>query len=1038
MKKILIILTLALMIMGNVSVYAEEQGGIEIYVSPTGSATGDGTIQNPYRNLSSAITNALQLKDASEVTVILRGGRYYINNSLDFIGLGEKIKKFTLKGYEGEEAVISGGLEIDFKKQAKLVTDKETLSKIPDRARGKVYAVDLSDYRIDNYGSFGYQSWVGETIIHYKDRVALYYDSKRLTLARYPNFKWGITGNVTTEGDATAFVYDDKEIKNWVGCENAIVGYPSSHGYLYYFEKLISVDAEAKKIYIEKNSTIGPGRRWYIYNTLATLDIPGEYYIDDETETLYMIPPFENMDGNLEISALHTPMIRVTSSENVSFRNITLENTVEMAVSVVNSNNITFDGCTVRNVSGDGISITGTSSNVVVENSEIYNLGFNGIILGGACDLENLTPNGNVVRNCDIHNYALTSICNDAYAIKFDMNSLGGRVENNRIHDGPAIAVIYTTYMPYMGYNEVYNVGREILDNSAFYAGRRTWLRGSVAENNLFYDIHPFEGASGSHVYCLYADDYHAAVTFRNNIMYDCEYAMLLGGGSDNVVENNLMIDCGGSILYDNRGENWAKGSFLANVLESVTEVWKYDSFKERWPELNDYFDPNALWVGIPQRNVIKNNISLNSMESNINTRVIEFASEYKNNVSAKVGEYELKDPENHDFTILEGSKVLEEVPEFKQISTENIGMKNEAKRRDFRLIYPQNGQKNVEASKVEFNWEESDGHDYYRLIVAVDPKFEGIVIDEEVRENYYVTDKLKYNNIKYYWKVETVQKSKSDHTIPSESGVYTFTTKKEESRDDEALLNLVNSIDGKYENVAEGENAGEYQAGAVAELKPYVENAKKLMANSNTKQREIKKTHTKLSEAIQKFDNKINYNVTGIEEMLADKENWATNSESKPVTFTEDGGVYNPNDTNTGYKGKMIPKTDILKFKGKFDMTTWNGFGLNSDDPVANCWETTGYAILMKRDIFELQRYGSIGQNGILKIYTNEDIILNDIWYDIEVGTINTYDGVRIIFKVDGETIIDYFDKGAEAVNQEGYFAIYTSGESPIEIKPN
>lgn len=177
--------------------------------------------------------------------------------------------------------------------------------------------------------------------------------------------------------------------------------------------------------------------------------------------------------------------------------------------------------------------------------------------------------------------------------------------------------------------------------------------------------------------------------------------------------------------------------------------------------------------------------------------------------------------------------------------------------------------------------------------------------------------------------------------------------------------------------------------------------------------------------------------NVVGIKEMVADKGNWATNKADKPVTFTVEG-IYNPNSTNTGYSGKTIPGTDILKFKGKFDMTNWNGFGLNAANATSACYNTTGYAILMKRDIFELQRYGSIGQNGIIKFYTNEDIILNDIWYDIEIGTVNTYDGIRIILKVDGETIIDYIDKGVEAVKQEGYFAIYTSGESPIEIKPN
>ena len=111
-------------------IYAEndktdESDPIELYVSPEGSDEGQGTIDEPLATVSAVRDMLRKLKNnnssVSEAVVYLREGVYIQEDTLEFGAEDSGSKDFpiTYKAYNGETAVIDGGITLsseDFKR----------------------------------------------------------------------------------------------------------------------------------------------------------------------------------------------------------------------------------------------------------------------------------------------------------------------------------------------------------------------------------------------------------------------------------------------------------------------------------------------------------------------------------------------------------------------------------------------------------------------------------------------------------------------------------------------------------------------------------------------------------------------------------------------------------------------------------------------------------------------------------------------------------------------------------------------------------
>jgi hypothetical protein len=153
------------------------------------------------------------------------------------------------------------------------------------------------------------------------------------------------------------------------------------------------------------------------------------------------------------------------------------------------------------------------------------------------------------------------------------------------------------------------------------------------------------------------------------NVFYKVKNPIFIGGGRDNTIENNIIVDCKNSINFDERGLTWNLDQLYTNLkkvpYESTISTNKY-------PQLKDLFkDGNP---GIPNKNVIENNVLYKTKTPSISNYVIKYGV-VNNNIL-----YDL-DPgfvnlDKMDFSLNKDSLIFKEMRDFKNIPFEKMGKK--------------------------------------------------------------------------------------------------------------------------------------------------------------------------------------------------------------------------------------------------------------------------------------------------------------------------------------------------------------------------
>ncbi len=144
----------------------------------------------------------------------------------------------------------------------------------------------------------------------------------------------------------------------------------------------------------------------------------------------------------------------------------------------------------------------------------------------------------------------------------------------------------------------------------------------------------------------------------------------------------------------------------------------------------------------------------------------------------------------------------------------------------------------------------------------------------------------------------------------------------------------------------------------------------------------------------------------------------------------------------NAVYSGQQLSRSQLLKFKAKFDLAGYEGWGFNQESDYAYFWGSTGYSIVIKRDVFEVQKRAKVNgavQTGIVKTFANEEsICTSGVWYTVETGVVSTVMGPRIIVKIDGKTVVDYVDTADVTCDELGYFSFLdASGSTGTYLAP-
>ncbi|MFB0514997.1 MAG: right-handed parallel beta-helix repeat-containing protein [Candidatus Neomarinimicrobiota bacterium] len=593
------------------------QEGIVYYLSPGGNDAWSGTLPSatedstdgPFATLKHVrgVIRGLQRSGRMPeggVTVYLRGGVYYLSESfqLTIEDSGTPACPIIYRSYGNEEVRLSGGVELE-PTTFEPVQQADLLLRLPEVARDQVVQVDLRSQGVTDFGVLESRG-MGRPIV--PAALELFFDDKAMPMARWPNEGWAQIKSVPKDSGGGKFTYQGRRPEKWSN-----PGAVWLHGYWTKewadsYEQVANIDYQTRQIAThEPHGVYGyaPKGRYYAFNIPEELDRPGEWYLDTQSGLLLFWPPEPLVNNRLSVSILEDPLILMEDVSHVTFRNLIIEVSRGPGLLMRDGGHNLIAGCTFRNLGNQAVSITGGEDNGVV-GCDIYSTGDGGIVLSGG-DYHSLTPSGHFACNNHIYDYSRWV---RTYRPAVSISGVGQRVEHNLIHKGSHAAIILGGNDHIIEYNEVHHVCEETGDAGAFYMGRNWTYRGNVIRYNYFHDIKATQTQS---VKTVYLDDFTSGTTVSGNIFKDVSFAVFIGGGRDNVVENNLFVNASPAIYVDERGTGWAKehvaaGGILRQKLEEID--YRTPPWSNRYPELVSILDDRPE---LPKGNLIRRNVAV-------------------------------------------------------------------------------------------------------------------------------------------------------------------------------------------------------------------------------------------------------------------------------------------------------------------------------------------------------------------------------------------------------------------------------------------
>lgn len=618
-KKSLLALLLAFSFLGGTAMTASPDAfpaGIQLFVALDGSDMAEGSLAHPFQTLQRAQIEVRALKASSDqpITVNIREGEYFFSSSLSFGAedSGAEAAPITWQAYDDERVLLSGGIRLPVDK-IQPVTDEAILSRLPDdAARAHLRRIDLSGYLGEWPGPVAPDStWEAAN-----SGPEIYINGTPLTLSRWPNdvgnraylyadSAEALSGEQFAPARLTSRTLAARAARwspgAWEGMYlYSFIAYDYTEGIF----DLASFDPDTGEMVTTGGHWGTPGEhpRFYVFNLLEEIDLPGESYIDYENKVIYFYPPEDLEDAEIYLSLLTDPLVYLYAAEYLTFRGLDLCYTRGNPFLAYWADTVTVEDCTLAHSSQPALVLDGATG-CTVRNCHIYDTSDGGIYLwDGGGRREFLVSSGNVIENNHIHH---TSRLKKTYQVPIMCISPGVVIRNNEIHDTNHIAIdISSSNDAVIEYNEIYNVCQETSDSGAIYYGRDPSIMGITIRYNYFHDIGNAYGGVGQQA--IFCDDGASMPHIYGNLFVntsdpdsDSGSAVKANGSQFGVVEHNIFVDVPHAALfgtwscnYDRRPikEDWWLMNMYGVGDPPEESIWKkitgdIDFFSVRWRE---------------------------------------------------------------------------------------------------------------------------------------------------------------------------------------------------------------------------------------------------------------------------------------------------------------------------------------------------------------------------------------------------------------------------------------------------------------------
>lgn len=552
--------------------YEIPTSAVTYYVSADGKAGADGSEASPFASIEAARDAIRALKSTSGlpdggITVVVKSGTYTASSDITFTAedSGTEACPITYVSEELHGARLTSAAVLDYSDFVSLT--KEEADRIIDKdAAGKVLKLDLSKYGVTTAN-------VSAPSNDYRFDLAV--DGVVMKYAEYPNASYHRAPSEIEAERTTKLVITDEDaarIAGWKDVSEASVYCFTTYEWATANADIASFDSTNNAIKMQGSYGYGFGEnsRYRFINVMEEIDTAGEYFLDRRNCVLYAYLPEGAENALLTANIAETRIIYATNTEHVTFHGFDITGTRTEAVSLNDCRNVTLDSLKISNIGDVGINARGY--NITIQNCDISGTGADAIRIYGG-DRVTLTPSNNLIYNNYIHDWATRG---QTYRPGVRVDGVGITVSHNEICNSLHFAIHYYGNDNVFEYNYIHDVVTDSSDAGAIYAGRHYAYYGNVMRYNYFEDIGSAEMGAAM---AIYWDDGLSGQTAYGNIMNRVygknSYAIMVGGGRDNLVENNIFID-----IYD--------GDLAISYVISVDSRAR-----------TGYFDP-TYWAGDP------------------------------------------------------------------------------------------------------------------------------------------------------------------------------------------------------------------------------------------------------------------------------------------------------------------------------------------------------------------------------------------------------------------------------------------------------
>ncbi|HMO84420.1 MAG TPA: right-handed parallel beta-helix repeat-containing protein [Lacipirellulaceae bacterium] len=689
----------------------------DFYVAMDGDDANPGTISQPFRSLSAALTAIEELKRSGpltpgQLTIFIREGSYRVLDSfqLDARHSGQVDCPIVIRAFDDEQVQFCGGTAIPPSAFKPLADPSVRDRIIAESARDSVQEANLLEEGIP-------LAWIGRrerTGLHLPVTPApteLFFDDRRMTVARWPNHGYEMIDEVVRAGSAPAFHtpqsshhgvrtgpaympgvfrYRGERPSLWLNAREVWLEAYWVYDWADDCMLIAHIDPSQHEITMSAphaygmGGELGGGDRFFVLNLLEEIDQAGEYYLDPYSGVLYFYPP-EDLDAqSITISVLSTPFLTLTNVSHISIEGITFEVARGDGLTIVGGRDNSIRGCTFRNLGGWAVKVQGGSGHSV-ESCDIYDVGRGGIELVGG-DQRTLTPSDHRAINNHIHHFSRLA---KTYQWAIGLRGVGNIASNNLIHDSPHGAIDWRGNHNIIELNEIRHVAMDTNDAGAIQTDRDFSICGNVIRHNF---IHHIGGAASEGnvlgVFMVYLDSAASGDTFTGNVFFrgGDRNMIFINGGRDVTVENNIFVDGGHPVELTSNGLTYHRHTLEIAWQAMLSKVdHKSPPWSEVFPKLAQYPD-NYDELGIPRGNRIAHNVFYRtkniafSFDDSVSKDIVHVTGNWA------ASEDPFVDIANHDFRFREQAAIEQKIPAFQPIPFGRIGLYRDA----FRSTLPE------------------------------------------------------------------------------------------------------------------------------------------------------------------------------------------------------------------------------------------------------------------------------------------------------------------------------------------------------------